>query len=569
MRRGVPNLLKNGAQHLTGLDEAVLRNLEACKMLSELLRTSLGPQGMNKMIINHLSKLFVTSDTATILKEVEVEQAAAKILVMAAQMQEQEMGDGSNYVCMIGGELLNLAQDLIYQGLHPQDIISGYTMAAQKVTEVSKNFVVHGIDTDELVNVDKLAQVIKTPISTKQYGFENELSKLVAEACVAVMPKNTFNFAVDNVRVMKVLGGSIHQSYVVRGMVFPQVPISQSPSLCDIADAKIAIFTCPIDAADTDTKGSALLSNAQELMDFNQDEEKQIEKYILDIKSSGVNVVVTGGTVSDLAAHYLEKHSIMCIRLQSRFELRRLCRATGARPLVSLGAIPPEYQGHCSRVYIKEIGLDHFTIFEHNEGNECNISTIVLRAATHNTLNDVERAIDDGVNTVRAMGKERRGIFLPGAGAYEAAVAHSLQSFARNDVSGIQQYAIEKFAEAFLIVPRTLAENAGYDAVNVVANLLEIHQKDNNTESLPIGLDIEASGNRVQKPFLNVNDKQIYDLYNVKMNALRLIMDAVCTILRIDQIVTCKKAGGPQIGAHKKLASQQGAEGWDDNDENF
>jgi len=479
------------------------------------------------------------------------------------------MGDGSNYVCMIGGELLNLAQDLIYQGLHPQDIISGYTMAAQKVTEVSKNFVVHGIDTDELVNVDKLAQVIKTPISTKQYGFENELSKLVAEACVAVMPKNTFNFAVDNVRVMKVLGGSIHQSYVVRGMVFPQVPISQSPSLCDIADAKIAIFTCPIDAAHTDTKGSALLSNAQELMDFNQDEEKQIEKYILDIKSSGVNVVVTGGTVSDLAAHYLEKHSIMCIRLQSRFELRRLCRATGARPLVSLGAIPPEYQGHCSRVYIKEIGLDHFTIFEHNEGNECNISTIVLRAATHNTLNDVERAIDDGVNTVRAMGKERRGIFLPGAGAYEAAVAHSLQSFARNDVSGIQQYAIEKFAEAFLIVPRTLAENAGYDAVNVVANLLEIHQKDNNTESLPIGLDIEASGNRVQKPFLNVNDKQIYDLYNVKMNALRLIMDAVCTILRIDQIVTCKKAGGPQIGAHKKLASQQGAEGWDDNDENF
>jgi len=138
MRRGVPNLLKNGAQHLTGLDEAVLRNLEACKMLSELLRTSLGPQGMNKMIINHLSKLFVTSDTATILKEVEVEQAAAKILVMAAQMQEQEMGDGSNYVCMIGGELLNLAQDLIYQGLHPQDIISGYTMAAQKVTEYPK-----------------------------------------------------------------------------------------------------------------------------------------------------------------------------------------------------------------------------------------------------------------------------------------------------------------------------------------------------------------------------------------------------------------------------------------------
>lgn len=538
-------------------------------MLSELLRTSLGPQGMNKMIINHMSKLFVTSDTSTILKEVEVEHAAAKILVMAAQMQEQEVGDGSNFVCMIGGELLNLACDLIYQGLHPQDIITGYNMAAQKAMEISKNFIVHGLDSAELLDVEKMAMGIKSAIATKQYGFEDILAKLVSEASIAVMPKNTYNFAVDNVRVMKVLGGSIQQSYVVRGMVFQQTPISQQPQLCNITDAKIAIFTCPIDATDTETKGSALLSNAEELMEFNQDEEKQIEKYILDIKSSGVNVVITGGTVSDLAAHYLEKHNIACLRVQSRFELRRLCRATGARPLVSLGSIPAEYQGHCSKVYVKEIGLDLFTFFEHNQGNECNVSTIILRAATHNTLNDVERAIDDGVNSVRAIAKERRAVFLPGAGAYEVAVAHALQQYARTEVTGIQQYAIEAFAEALLILPRTLAENAGYDAVNVVANLLEAHQKDNNTHSLATGIDIEATGHRVQRPFFDVTEKRIFDLYPVKMNAFRLLMDAVTTVLRIDQIVTCKKAGGPQLGAHRKLGHNQGAEGWDDNDENF
>eukprot|EP00461_Guttulinopsis_vulgaris_P002555 UN02556 len=143
------------------------------------------------------------------------------------------------------------------------------------------------------------------------------------------MPKNTFNFSVDNVRVHKVLGGSLQSSYVIRGMLFPFTPLSNVPALCDITDAKIAIFTCPIDAADTETKGTALLNNAEELMDFNRDEEKQIEKYILDIKGSGVNVVVTGGTVSDLAQHYLEKHQIMCLKITSRFELRRLCRLTG------------------------------------------------------------------------------------------------------------------------------------------------------------------------------------------------------------------------------------------------
>jgi len=184
-------------------------------------------------------------------------------------------------------------------------------------------------------------------------------------------------------------------------------------------------------------------------------------------------------------------------------------------------------------------------------------------------LNDVERAIDDGVNSVRAIAKERRAVFLPGAGAYEVAVAHALQQYARTEVTGIQQYAIEAFAEALLILPRTLAENAGYDAVNVVANLLEAHQKDNNTNSLATGIDIEATGDRVQRPFFDVTEKRIFDLYPVKINAFRLLMDAVTTVLRIDQIVTCKKAGGPQLGAHRKLGHNQGAEGWDDNDENF
>lgn len=549
MQRGLPNILKQGAKHLSGINEAVLRNLAACKQLSDVTRTSLGPQGMNKMIINRHGRLSVTSDTSAILHDLEVEHAAANILVMAAQMQEQEVGDGSNFVLILAGELLAQAEDLIYLGLHPQDIISGYLMAGKKAMEVSKDLVVNGITTDQLFDEKLVAKAIQTAIATKQYGYEEQLSKLVADACIAVMPKNTFNFAVDNVRVCKVLGGDISQSHVVRGMVFNQMPLPSS--ITSVNDAKIAVFTCAIDAADTETKGTALLSSADDLVQFNKDEESQVEKLILDIKSSGVNVVVTGGTVSDLAAHYLEKHEILCIRIQSKFELRRLCRAVNARPLVTLGSVAPEYQGHCSRVYTKEIGLSTHTFFEHNEGNDCPVSTIILRAATFNTLNDVERAIDDGVNTVKAMGKERAGHFLPGAGAYETELAHQLYKYA-NTITGIQQYAINKFADSLLIIPRTLAENAGYDAVDVVARLLEQHQKG----GVCVGIDIEAGAGKSESQFMDVNVDQVYDLYGVKSNALRLVLDCVATILRIDQIVQSKAAGGPRLPQNKA--------GWDD-----
>ncbi len=549
MRRGIPNLFKQGTSHLSGVEEAVVRNLRACKELAELTRTSLGPQGMNKLIINHLGRMFVTSDTATILAEMEIEHPAAKMVVMAGKMQEQEVGDGSNFVIIFAGELLSFAEDLVYLGLHPQDIISGYITASRKAMEFLPELLISSTTEKDLFDEDKVAHAVTCAVASKQFGFEAQLSRLVAQACIAVMPQNTFNFNVDNVRVCKILGGDISQSYVVRGMVFQFPPLPSA--ITEVRDARIAVFTCAIDAADTETKGTALLSNATELVEFNQGEEKQIEGLILEVKTSGVNVIVTGGTVSDLAAHFMEKHGILCLRVGSKFDLRRLCRAIGARPLVSLGAVQAEHQGFCSKVYVQEVGLAKVTVFEQDSENAASVATIVLRASTFNTLNDVERAIDDGVNTVKAMGRERGGHFLAGGGAFEVELSRKLQDYA-SSVAGLQQYAIAKYAEALLVVPRTLAENAGQNAGETVSKLIAAHAQGDARA----GVNIKAAPG--ENPIKDLTPDAILDLLAVKQTGLRLVLDAVTTILRVDQIISCKKAGGP------KAPQQKG--NWDDDD---
>jgi len=543
MRRGVPSLFKQGTSHLSGIDEAVLRNLAACKDLEELLRTSFGPQGMNKMIINHLGKMFVTSDTATILSELEIQHAAAKMVVMAGQMQEQEVGDGSNFVIVFAGELLRMAEDLIHQGLKPQDIIAGYTTAAKKAQEFATELILASTTQEDLFKEDAVARAVRSAVASKQFGYEDLLSKLVAQAAIAVMPKNTFNFNVDNVRVAKLMGGDIHTSHVVRGMVFPFPTLPSA--ITSVKDARVAVFTCAIDAADTETKGTALLNNAKELMEFNRGEEVEIEALIAEVKASGVNVIVTGGSVSDIAAHFMEKHGIVCMRLGSKFELRRLCRAIGARPLVSLGAVSAENQGFCSHVYVKEVGLTKLTIFEQDDANTASVATIVLRAQTFNMLNDVERAIDDGVNTVKAMGRERGGHFLAGAGAFEVELYKRMSDYAAT-VSGLQQYSINKFAEALLVIPRTLAENAGQNATETVAALIEAHEKGQRA----MGVNIEAAPG--ESTIMDAAAAGVLDLHAVRSSALRLVMDAVATILRVDQIIQCKAAGGPKLPGNKQ-----------------
>jgi len=392
----------------------------------------------------------------------------------------------------------------------------------------------------ELFSKETLSKAVYSAVASKQYGYEDFLSPLLAEACMTVMPKNTNNFNVDNVRVCKVLGGNIYQSEVVKGMIIPHDVIGHVKK---VKNAKIAIFTCSLQSTETETKGTVVIHTADELMNYNLSEEKEIEKIIRAIAETGVNVIVTGGTIDDMAQHFIEKYGLLVLKISSQHELRRLCRATRARPLVQLGPCAPEDMGLCGRVYVREIGSQNVTIFQQDKNDSTAIATILLRASTNNILNDIERAVDDGVNVVKAMAKDSR--FLAGAGAVDIELAKRLYAIGAK-AKGLDQYAIKKFAEAFEVVPRTLAENAGLVAVDVISQLYAAHEK-GDTKA---GVNIEDGGVK------DMTKEGVLDLLATKRQAIALATDAVVTILRVDQIIQAKPAGGP------KLPKKEGH--WDD-----
>jgi len=535
MRKGVPGIMKEGTRSLSGLEQAVLKNIEACKQLTDITRTSFGPNGMNKMVINHLGKTFITNDSETIVKEMEVQHPAAKMVMLASAMQENEIGDGSNLVVCLAGSLLFEAGELVKMGLHPTEIVSGYQKAAIKAEEILNDLVVYECTENDMRSKEKLARGIRSAIASKQYGYEEFLSNLCADACLTVMPKNVFNFAVDNVRVSKILGGRLEDSSVVKGVV---VARNTEGDVKHLKKARIAVFTCSLGAQDTESKGTVLIKNAEELMNFSNSEEKEVEGLIKNIKDSGVNCIVTGSTVDDLALHFIEKYGMMCLKITSKFELRRLCRAIHANPLVALGPVSAEDQGYCSEINVKELGSRIITVFSQDEGDASGIATVVLRASTDNLLNDVERAIDDGVNICKAMGKNKPcAKFVPGAGACDIEVAKRIRSYGAT-ITGLEQYSIQKFAEALEIVPRTLAENAGQSAIEVVSHLYAEHERGNSSA----GVDIEdISGTSSE------SENKTLDLLATKKQAIKLAIDVVTTILRVDQIIMARPAGGPKV----------------------
>ncbi|KNE59863.1 T-complex protein 1, theta subunit [Allomyces macrogynus ATCC 38327] len=458
----LPSAFKEGYKHLEGVDEAVLRNINATTELANIVKTSFGPNGRNKLIINHLEKLFVTSDAATIIKELEVVHPAAKLLVMASQAQEAEMGDATNLVTIFAGELLRKAEDLLRVGLHTSDIVAGYEVAYKKALELLETLAVGKID--DLAKADQLQKAIYPAVMSKQYGYEDVLAPLITQAVSAVMPKSAKDFSVDSVRVVKIMGGSVFDSAVIKGMVFGR---EGEGTVKRAEQAKVAIFTCPLDISQTETKGTVLIHNADEMLNFSKDEEKRLEDQLTEIAKTGVKVVVTGSGVGELALHFMNRLGIMVLKVLSKFDLRRLCRATGATALTRIGAPMAEELGFCDVVETVEVGSDRCTVFR-QEKETSRTATIVLRGSTQNMLDDLERAVDDGVNTVKALTKNPA--IVAGAGAAEIELARLLQSVAAK-TPGLNQYAINKFAEALEVVPRTLAENAGLDATEIVSKI--------------------------------------------------------------------------------------------------
>ncbi|XP_029434154.1 T-complex protein 1 subunit theta isoform X2 [Rhinatrema bivittatum] len=480
---GFAQMLKDGAKHYSGLEEAVFRNIQACKELAQTTRTAYGPNGMNKMVINHLEKLFVTNDAATILRELEVQHPAAKMIVMASHMQEQEVGDGTNFVLVFAGALLDLAEELLRMGLSVSEVIEGYEKACRQALEILPDLVC--CSAKNLRDVEEVASLLQTSVMSKQYGSEIFLSKLIAEACVSIFPESG-HFNVDNIRVCKILGSGMCASSVLHGMVFKR---ETEGDVTSVRDARIAIYSCPFDGMTTETKGTILIKNAEELMNFSKGEENLMELQVKAVADAGANLVVTGGKVADMALHYANKYNLMVVRLNSKWDLRRLCKTVGGTALPRMTAPTPEEMGHCDSVFLSEVGDTQVVVFKH-EKEDSIISTIVVRGSTDNLMDDVERAVDDGVNTFKVLTRDKR--LIPGAGAAEIELAKRITSYGEGEGAAVK--------------------------------------------------DVLESG--------------ILDTYLGKYWGIKLATNAVVTVLRVDQIIMAKPAGGPKPPTGKK--------NWDD-----
>merc|ERR1712050_362693 len=312
-------------------------------------------------------------------------------------------------------------------------------------------------------------------------------------------------FNVDNVRVCKILGSGLTSSQVVQGMVFRR---HTEGTVTKKENCKVAIYTCPVDALQTETKGTVLIKTAEELTNFSRGEETQLESQIKAIADSGANVVVAGGKFGDMALHYINKYDMMAVRLMSKWDVRRLARATGATALPRMTAPTAEEMGRADSVYVDELGDSEIVVFKVGD-KESRVSTIVIRGSTDNFMDDIERAVDDGVNVFKGLCKDGR----------LTAETHP----------GLEQYSINKFAEAMEVVPRVLAENSGVKPKEVISKLYAAHSEGNKN----MGFDIDGESGEIK----DCLESNVLDLLLAKQWALKYATNAAATILRVDQII--------------------------------
>jgi T-complex protein 1 subunit theta len=551
---GLQGMLKEGTRHYSSEDDpyasgVVLKNIEAVLQLARMIQTSLGPQGRSKLVVNHLEKITVTSDCAEILKQVVIEHPAAQLLAQACKKQEEECGDNTNYVVGLCGEVLwQTALIIGKMTWQPaSEILAGYQRALQLVETKYLPDLVSQTLTD-LSDREQLLTLLRPVLASKQYGSEGVLAPLVADACLRVMENKRLQ--VSSVRTVKILGSGVSQSCLVDGYVAQR---SVETTRTSVENAKIAVYACGFEASSTEAKGTVVMKTAEDLMSYNLSEERKMEEIVAGIAAAGINVVVTGGNLSDMALHFLDRNNMLCLKVGSKWELRRLCLAVNATALVRLGAPTAEETGSAKSVSVREIASRTVTVFETPE-DKGKLATIVLRASTMSVLNDLERAVDDGVQAVSQACKDGRLVY--GGGAVEMALSVALLNEA-DQVPGLEQYGLAAFGKALQVIPRTLAENAGWDATRVLADLQAAHataaKSANGTAVCDVGVDIErqegaeAPGALAHQGITSMKTKDVHDLLSTKLSAIRLAVDAAITILKIDQIIMSKPSGGPKM----------------------
>ncbi|MBI4146205.1 TCP-1/cpn60 chaperonin family protein [Candidatus Woesearchaeota archaeon] len=528
-------ILPEGTQRTTGKN-AQRNNIMAAKLVAETVRTTLGPKGMDKMIVDSMGDITITNDGVTILEEMQVEHPAAKMIVEVAKTQEAEVGDGTTTAVVIAGELLRRAEELLDQNVHPTVIARGFRLAEEKAQEVLNKIAEDVSDKDDAV----LRKIAGTALTGKgAESAKDKLSEIAVKAVKRVIEHEGghIHFDRDNVKLEKKTGGSVEDTELIEGIVVEKEAVHpQMPKM--IKAPKIVLLDCAIEIKDTEIDAKIEITEPSQMQAFLAQEEKILSEMADKIAASGANVLFCQKGIDDLAQHFLAKKGIYAARRVKKSDLEALSRATGARVVTSIKDLNSKDLGTAGMVEEKKIGSEEMTFVTGCKNPKA--VTILVRGGTEHVVDEAKRALTDAIGDVAASIKI--GKVVAGAGAPEIEVSKELRKFS-DTLTGREQLAVMAFAEALEVIPRTLAENAGMDPIDILVELRAAHDKKQKWAGIDVfkGKVVDSWAAGVIEPL------------KIKTQALSSASEVAQMILRIDDVIAGSSKGGgmpPMGGGH-------------------
>ena len=533
-------ILKEGSQRTRGRD-AQGANIAAAKAVASAVRTTLGPKGMDKMLVDTIGDVVITNDGVTILKEMDIEHPAAKMMVEVAKTQDDEVGDGTTTAVVVAGELLKKAENLLEQDVHPTVIAHGYRMAAEKAQEILKEIAID-VRADDIEMLKKIADTAMTGKGAE--AAKEKLCDLVVKAVTMIADEDgTVN--TDYAKVEKKVGGSIEDSEIIEGVVIDKERVHPGmPKL--VKDAKILLLNAPVEFKKTEVDAEISITSPDQLQMFLDEEERMIRAIVEKIVASGANVLFCQKGIDDIAQHYLAKAGIIAVRRIKKSDMEKLSRATGATVVSSIDAIDVSELGFAGRVEEKKVSGEEMIFV--TECKNPKAVTLMIHGGTEHVVDEVDRALEDALRVVSVAVEDHK--FVVGGGAPEIEVSLRLSDYAAS-VGGRAQLAIEAFANAMEIIPRTLAENAGLDPIDMLVELRAAHEKGDKLAGLNV------FDGRTE----NMLEAGIIEPLRVKTQAVASAAEAAVMILRIDDVIAASKMGGGEGPSPEEMAAMGGMGG--------
>jgi archaeal chaperonin len=507
-------------------------NIFAARLVGETVRTTLGPQGMDKMIVNALGESIITNDGATILKEMNIEHPTAKMIVEIAKTQEEEVGDGTTTAVVLAGELLFQAQQLIEENIHPTIVIKGYEFAViqaqKKLNDIAET--ISFKDEQMLMKLSMTAMTGKVADNAKEH-----LSKIVVKA-IKTVAKQQEQISVDSINIEKKIGSSIKNTELISGIVLDKDKIHNSmPS--EISFAKIALIDSPLELAQTDTDSKISIQDPSKLQEFLDMEEQMLRKVVKKIVDSGANVVFCQKGVDEMIQYLLAQEGIYACRRVKKSDMEKIAQATGAEIVTTLNDLSSKKLGKAGSVSREKISDEYMTFIRDCKNPKT--VTILVRASTEHVADEIVRAIDDSIGNVASALRAKK--IVGGAGAVEIELSKDIEKFSQK-FSGKEQLAIRAFAKALEVIPKTLAENAGLDPIDCITELKSHHDKNR----VWAGLDVFSG-----KIFHSIKAGVVEPLL-VKSHALMSATEVAVMILRIDDVIIASAPSSPRNNSNQE-----------------